>query len=303
MAESAENAQAKQETWIVGLVAMAGLACIGLVAVALVMILKQGGPMTAAAPAGVTASPVINIQTGPAAAPAGIVRPAEPAKPQANREAAQNALAAALPDKFQPSGPSVARADKPAGADASKLALPAPDKRAGVTVRGEVPAPQQARNPQPMPVRYRSTADGTVETLYAPRVTASTPLPPDKLFAESGSSGDNWDLSLIEPRSTYAIDGYRAPEGFAFFTATLVLRAKGNGVVPDLGALEVRDSEGTAYLANPELSSALPTNMAAGQEAKGTVAVLISEQAPLASFVIFVMNTGDAPVLLPLAQR
>lgn len=301
MAESMESAKPRQETWVLAIVASAGLVCVSLVAVALVLILKQGGPLPAASQPTQTANPVINVQLAPPPAPTpGITRPSEPAKPQANRGAAEDLFAHAVPGKLETTGGRLERVDQQVNNDAAKATLPAPDKKVFLRVRGEVPAPQSGKAPLPMPLRYRADATGNVNQVFASRLSANTPLPPDKLYGESGAAGAQWDVQLSEAKATYAVDGFRAPEGFVFFTATLQLRAKGSAVAPDLGAIEVRDSEGTAYLPNPELSGALPTNYAAGQESKSGLAILVSEQAPLVSLVL---NTGDAPISLPLTQR
>lgn len=303
MAENAESAK-PSETWVLAMVAAAALACISLVAVALVLILRSGGPRGGEQPT-VNFAPVITgngvVSAPPAAAPTpGITRPAEPAKPQANRGAAEDLFAHAVPGKLETSGGRVERVDQQVNNDAAKGALPAPDKKVFLRVRGEVPAPQLGRAPLPMPVRYRADATGNVDQVFASRLSADTPLPPDTLYGETGAAGAQWDLQLTDVKATHAVDGFRAPEGFVFFTATMQLRAKGSAVAPDLGSIEVRDAEGTAYLPNPELSGALPTNFAAGQQSSSGLAVLVSEQAPLSALVL---NTGDSPLTLPLAAR
>ncbi len=295
MPESTESPKIRPETWVIAGLAAAGLAAVSLVAVALVVILRQGGPAQGA----VTASPVINIQTAAAPTP-GIQRPAEPAKPQANRSSAQDPVQPALPLKLQQTG-SVSRADQQAEGAAARASLPAPDARINMLVRGQAPALPLAKRSLPMPVRYRVDAQGRVEDVYASRQAASKPLPPDRPYADSGASGAGLELQALEPRSTYALNGFTAPEGFSFFTARLQLRSKAAQAVGlDLADLELRDSDGTVYLANPELSGPLPGELPAGQQAEAVVSFLVSEQSPLSALAL---RSEGAPILLPLARR
>lgn len=297
MAESTENPKLKPETWVIAALAAAGLACVSLVAVALVLILRQSAP---APTAPVTASPVINIQTAPAPSP-GILRPSEPAKPQANRGSAQDPVHNALPLKLNTQG-SVSRADQQAEGEAARASLPSPDAKVFLRVRGQAPAPALAQAPLPMPVRYRGDAQGVVGTIYASRLSADAPLKPDRPYADTGSSGETYDLQLSQPRSTQALGGFRSPEGFSFFTAKLTVRNRSAKPAPlDLGALELRDSEGTVYLANPELSGTLPVELVPGGEASTELCFLASDQGELNALAL--RSESGAPVLLPLARR
>lgn len=296
MAENTESPKLKPETWVIAALAAAGLLCVSLVAVALVLILRQ---QSAPAPAPVTASPVINIQTGPAA-PQGILRPAEPAKPQANRGSAQDPMHNALPLKLNTQG-SVARADQQAEGEAARASLPSPDAKVFLRVRGQAPAPTQAQAPLPMPVRYRADPQGVVPGVFASRSPSNAPVVPDRPFADTGTSSPVFDLQLSAPRSTQLMGGFRAPEGFSFFTGKLKIRNRSDKNAPlDLGALELRDQENTVYLANPELSGTLPVELVPGAEAEAELCFLASDQGTLSALAL----AGDgAPVLLPLARR
>lgn len=297
MAENTESPRMRNETWVIAALAAAGLACVSLVAVALVLILRQPSGANAAP---ITASPVINIQNGPSAPTPGIVRPSEPAKPQATRSSAQDRVQPALPGRLAPIG-GVVRADQQVNDQAAKATLPSPDKKIFLRVRGEGLPPTSGRAPLPMPVRYRADAQGQVESVFASRGAANAPLPPDRPYADASSSDAQMELQLLQPRSTSALDGFRAPEGFAFFTAKLGLHNKGaQSAALDLGALEIRDADGAVYLANPELSGKLPPQLPAGEKAEASVSFLVSDQSPLAAFAL---RLGDGSVLIPLSRR
>jgi hypothetical protein len=257
-------------TWAIAGVAAAALACISLVSVGLVLVLRQGGPAT------VNANPVINIHPSPA--PAGIVRPAEPAPAQAQ---AQRAVAQEPPP--------------------GQAGLPTPASRVPLRVREQVFAPGTGKSPLPMPVRYRADTQGRVEGVFASRQDANAPAAPDRSYADSGTSGAQMELQLLQPRSTQALKGYRAPQGFSFFTGRVQLRSRAaQALALDLGAFEVRDNDGAAYLANPELSAPLPPELAPGQMAEVELSFLVSDQAGLSALVL---QTGGAPLQIPLARR
>lgn len=272
MAESTESPKL-----LAGLAA-AGLACVSLVAVAMALILRQ----PPAAPA-VTANPVINIQ------------PAQPAL-------AVNRPSVGEPVPAVPAGPAAPvpprRADAQGG-PAAGAALPAPDQKVFLRVRGDAAPTHPGGGPLPMPVR--ADAQGRVAGVYASRQAANAPLPPDRPYADSGASGARWDLEMLQPRSTQALQGFRAPQGFSFFTARL--RVRNRSAQPqalDLGAFEVRDSGGAVYLANPELSGPLPGQMGPGQQAEAGISFLVSDASPLSALAL---RDEGAAVLVPLARR
>jgi hypothetical protein len=258
-------------TWAVAGVAAAALACISLVSVGLVLVLRQGGPAT------VNANPVINIHPSPA--PAGIVRSSPPAPSQAQAVRAV--------------------AQEPAQGQAG---LPTPATRVPLRVREQVFAAGTGKAPLPMPpVRYRADTQGRVEGVFASRQDANAPAAPDRSYADTGASGAQMELQLLQPRSTQALKGYRAPQGFSFFTGRVQLRSRAaQSLALDLGAFEVRDSDGAAYLANPELSAPLPAELAPGQTAEAELSFLVSDQAGLSALVL---QAAGAPLQLPLARR
>jgi hypothetical protein len=110
------------------------------------------------------------------------------------------------------------------------------------------------------------------------------------------------DLQVQDPRSTGRLDGYYAPEGFSFFTANVTLRNVGTEPVKvDLGAFEIRDADGTPYLANPELSQGIAEGGLASQASlQATLSFLVSDASPLSSLVL---NLPEGPVQLTLSRR
>lgn len=299
MAENSESPRMQSDTWVIAALAAAGLACVSLVAVALVLILRQ--PAAGGVAPAVNANPVINIQTGPAPTAASSAKAVETAQPLAVRSSAQDFVQPALPGRMAPSLGGVVRADQQVNDAAAKAALPAPDKKVFLRVRGEASPPTSGRAPLPMPVRYRADAKGQVTDVFASRQAANAPLPPDRPYADGTVAGSALELQLQQPRSTAALDGFRAPEGFSFFTAKLGLHNKGAATAAlDLGALEIRDADGAVYLANPELSGSMPAQLPAGQRAELQVSFLVADASPLSALAL---REGDGAVLLPLTRR
>lgn len=301
--EGTPNEASKQrpETWVIAAVAAAALLCVTLVAVALAAILVRGG---AGSGAPVNANPVITINTAPPSAPSnGIVRPSEPAKPQATRSSAQDIRQAALPGtQGKPGADQLERADPQARPDAAKRSLPSGDPKVFLRVRGDAPSLYRGQSALPMPVNYRADADGKVQAVYASRIPANKPLPPDQSYQVKSVSQAGVELQIQGARSTSSMDGYTAPEGFQFFTGKLRVQNKSaNAIRVGADEIELHDQDGAVYLANPELSQGLPTSpLPAGESAEATISVLVGASSPLTSLAL---NSGQGSIVLPLARQ
>src|SRR5262249_7631956 len=142
-------------------------------------------------------------------------------------------------------------------------------------------------------VRYSPDIHSNVAAVFAakepPKADPRFSYSPDVAFAESGSRGKSLDLQLSNPRKTSAVDGYRAPKDFQFFSAKLSMKNQGaQPVALRLDDLEVHDADGVRYLANPELLvGAWPEpTLGAGAEAQLELSFLVPESSPLTELAV-----------------
>ena len=293
------------ELWVLAALAAAGLLCVCGLAVALVLILGKGS----AAPAN-QANPVINI--GVPAAPAAPAKVETPSRPPAQRDAAQDVRATALPlggsSQIRRSK-DVVRAEtqappSPAFPHENPIGFPG-GKRVYLRVRTVGDSDYNGRQALPMPVRYSPDATGKVVKVFASAAPAGGPAdlaPPVQTFADNSATQAGWGLALSNAHATPTLDGYRSPDGFRFFTARV--RATNQSQSPaDLQAdrFEVRDNDGVRYLSNPELNAGFPQDvLAPGGRADLTLSFLVPDTAELRSVALL---TDTAPVLLPLAKQ
>jgi hypothetical protein len=160
----------------------------------------------------------------------------------------------------------------------------------------------------PMPVRYSPDIHGNVAAVFASQDSAKADprfsYAPDVAFTESGSRGKSLDLQLSNPRKTSAVDGYRAPKDFQFFSAKLRIANQGSQPVAlKLDDLEIHDADGVRYLANPELlvGSWPEPSLGAGAEAQLEVSFLVPEASPLTELAV--QEAPGQALLLPLQAR
>jgi hypothetical protein len=305
------------ELWVLAALAAAGLLCVCGLAVALVLILGRGS-----AGAGNQVNPVINVgvpSTAAAAAPNGPSRDV-PAKPQAERDAAQDVRASALPGALATPTPVKPQREKEL-VRAETQAPPSPPfppadpsrplpggKLIYLRVRSVGDTTYNGQQALPMPIRYSPDATGKVDKVFAsPAAALPGPadlLPPAQTFADTSADQGGWSLSLTNAHATPALDGYRSPDGFRFFTARVhaVNQSKSPaGLVAD--SFEIRDSDGVRYLSNPELNAGFPPDvLPGGGGADLTLSFLVPASADLRA-VALVPDTGTAPVLLPLSKQ
>jgi hypothetical protein len=305
------------ELWVLAALAAAGLLCVCGLAVALVLILGRG---SAGVPSN-QANPVINIGVAPTvqAAPAGPSRDV-PAKPQAERDAAQDVRASALPGVLATPTPVKPQREKEL-VRAETQAPPSPPfppadpsrplpggKLIYLRVRSVGDSTYNGQQALPMPIRYSPDATGKVDKVFASPAAAlpgpSDLLPPSQTFADTSADQAGWGLSLSNAHATPALDGYRSPDGFRFFTARVhaVNQSRSPaGLVAD--SFEIRDSDGVRYLSNPELNAGFPPDdLPSGGSADLTLSFLVPASADLRA-VALVPDTGTAPVLLPLSKQ
>jgi hypothetical protein len=289
----------QQELWVVAGLAVAALICVSGLAIALVVLLGRSQGASApiqisnignSAPAAVEPAP----RTAPAAA-AGIQRPYEPAKPQADRVSAMDRSQPALPGVLATptitSGQrkvALTRAD-PASPPSPNIE-PTPDPRkVFFRVRADAASLYRGEKALPMPVRYNADAQGRVKGVFAAREAAGPDAAKfsyaqDVPFVEAGVRGQSLDVQLGTPRKTAAVDGFRAPKEFQFFTAKLTIANQGTQAVPlSVGNVEVCDTDGVCYLANPELVvGAWPeAPLAPGAQIAAELSFLVPESSPL----------------------
>jgi hypothetical protein len=313
--------KAGQEFWALVALGAVALVCFTLLAVGLALILSRSGGQAPISISNIGNGAAPAVAALPAPAPGGIQRPWEPAKPQSERAPAMDRSQPALPGLVaSPTPPSgqrqlaLTRADPPSP---PSPALPTPQPTPAPTVdpfkvyfrvRADPTSLYEGQKALPMPVRYVPDAHGAVAAVYASRdVSASAErfsYSPDVAFAESGVSGRQLDVQVSQPRKTSSVDGYRAPKGFQFFTATLTFKDRGREPVAlQVDDLEVHDVDGLRYLANPELVvGAWPQpSLAAGAEAKVEMSFLVPESSPLKELAV--QEAPGQMALVPLLAR
>ncbi len=310
--ESPSRPKAGQEFWALAALGSAALICLSLLAVALAVVLRGNS--------GGTAAPVQNIANIGTTAPnpgvnaGGIQRPAEPTKPQSERASAMDRTQPALPGVVATVTPqgglrkmALTRADPPSPPSPSILPTPDP-RKVFFRVRADAASLYQGQKALPMPIRYAPDAHGKVAEVFASHEPAKTDprfsYAPDVAFTESGVRGHSLDLQLTQPRKTSSVDGFRAPQGFQFFTAKLRMGNQGaQPVAVRVDDLEVHDADGVRYLVNPELVvGAWPAPaLAPKAEALVEVSFLVPESSPLKELAV-----QEAPgqwALVPLQAR
>jgi hypothetical protein len=309
------------ELWVLAALAAAGLLCVCGLAVALVLILGRGS-----AGAGNQVNPVINVgvpATGAAqAAPSGPSRDV-PSKPQAERDAAQDVRASALPGVLATPTPVKPQREKEL-VRAETQAPPSPafppadparplpgGKLIYLRVRSVGDTTYNGQLALPMPIRYSPDATGKVDKVFASPAPApagaggpSDLAPPSQTFADTSAEQAGWGLTLSNAHATPALDGYRSPDGFRFFTARVhaVNQSKSPaGLLAD--SFEIRDSDGVRYLSNPELNAGFPPDvLPSGGAADLTLSFLVPDSAELRA-VALLPDNASAPVLLPLSKQ
>ncbi|HTB34017.1 MAG TPA: hypothetical protein VK842_04090 [bacterium] len=305
------------ELWVLAALAAAGLLCVCGLAVSLVLILGRGS-----AGAGNQVNPVINVGVAPTvpAAPSGPSRDV-PAKPQAERDAAQDVRASALPGvlatptpvKLQREKELVRAETQPPPSPPFPPADPSRPLPGGkliyLRVRSVGDTSYKGQQALPMPIRYSPDATGKVDKVFASPAPAAAAAagpadlaPPTQTFADTSADQAGWGLTLSNAHATPALDGYRAPDGFRFFTARV--HAVNQGQSPaglQADNFEIRDADGVRYLSNPELNAGFPADdLAAGAGADLTLSFLVPDSAELRALALL---TGTAPVLLPLSKQ
>jgi hypothetical protein len=312
------------ELWVLAALAAAGLLCVCGLAVALVLILGRGS-----AGAGNQVNPVINVGVPSTAAaqpvPGGPSRDL-PAKPQAERDAAQDVRASALPGVLATPTPVKLQREKEL-VRAETQAPPSPafppadpsrplpgGKLIYLRVRSVGDTTYNGQQALPMPIRYSPDATGKVDKVFASPAAAlpggavpsgpSDLAPPTQTFANTSAEQAGWGLTLSNAHATPALDGYRSPDGFRFFTAHVhaINQSKSPaGLVAD--SFEIRDSDGVRYLSNPELNAGFPPDvLPSGAAADLTLSFLVPDSAELRS-VALLTDLDAAPVLLPLSKQ
>jgi hypothetical protein len=305
-----------QEFWALVALGAVALICFTLLAVGLALILSRN----AAAPAPIQISNIGN-SAAPAAAAAqgmpGIQRPSEPVKPQSERASAMDRTQPALPGLLaSPTPPSsqrqvaFTRADPPSP-PSPPLPTPQPVSDAHkiyFRVRADPTNLYGGQKALPMPVRYVAGIDGKVNGVFASKdVSASADrfsYSPDVPFAESGVRGAVLDIQLSQPRKTSSVDGFRAPKGFQFFTAKFHISNEGaNAAALKVDDLEVHDSDGLRYLANPELVVGRwpDPSLAPAAVLDAEMSFLVPETSPLKE--IAVQEAPGQMAVVPLQAR
>jgi hypothetical protein len=284
----------RTESWVVAAVAVVALLCVTLLAMA-VLSLPGRGSSSSVSPAASPAS-VINqyINTvAPAATPAGSATALPSVGAIERSKAVDTRVERSLPIEKLGALPSRAA---PEGRGQT---LPSPEKKIFLRVREPAPQLYGGKAALPMPVVRARMVDGAA--VYASTQAPANPAP-DLAYADGGARGADLELTIDNPRSTGHLQGYYAPEGFTFFTGKLSVRNLGaQPVMLDLGAFELRDAEGTPYLANPELSEFFQEGpLASGGVFRTTLSFLVSTAVPLQALVL---STPDASVSLPLHRR
>jgi hypothetical protein len=163
-------------------------------------------------------------------------------------------------------------------------------------VRGLPAGPANMKGPVPFRVRqYQAAADGRVAAVYADKpaagqknADAAYSFLPDKVFSPSASKGKGFSVNVVAPRKSSMVNGLRAPKGFQFFVAELLVDNFGSQPLSlDPDAFEVRDSEALGYPGAPELLGAtFPRQpMPGGAKANFQVAFLVPADVSLVALV------------------
>ena len=291
-----------QEFWALIALGVAAMVCLVLVALAMAFMLRGNSVPNisvgnvGAGPQGLAPLPA----PAPAVAPNGIQRPYEPAKPQGERASAMDRTQPALPGLLaSPTPPSgqrkvvLNRADPPSPPSPSPQPTADP-RKVYFRVRADPNSLYAGQKPLPMPVRYSPDIHSKVTAVYASKEGAQPDAErfsyaPDVAFAESGVRGTALDIQLTQPRKTASVDGFRAPKGFQFFTGKVRISNQGSQPVAlKVDDLEVHDSEGVRYLANPELviGDWPQPSLGAGAELNVELSFLVPEASPLKELAV-----------------
>lgn len=301
-----ESPRPRQEIWVVAALAGTALVCLSALAMALVFILGRSN----AAPASTVqnmGNPVINIGAM-APAPASIQRPSEPAKPQANRNAAQDVAAAALPGVLAtPTAVAGKREKQLVRAETASVpapSFPTPVVATKYRVRGDAPNLYTGDKALPFPIRYAAgeKKDQPAEVVFGKAPEGVSTLPADVVYSDAGVSAGGLDVQLSHPRKTMVGGAYRAPEGFWFFTTDIRVENKGQSAVA-VAPLNfvLHDAEDAKSMGLPEWSSGLPeAPLQTGAVAEGTLSFLAYDGIELKELVL---AGPDQPVLIPLAKK
>jgi hypothetical protein len=288
-----------QEFWAIVTLGVTALICFGLMAIGLALIFSRG-----AAPS-INNSTVVNAAgpaTAPALTPTGIRRPSEPSEQMA--PALPGAKLGGLPAQGVQRKIAITRADPP-----SPPSPPTTDpRRVYFRVRSQPAGLFPSNDAPPMPVRYAPDMRFNVAAVYASpepeKKDERFSYTPDVVFTESGTRGQSLDLQLTQPRKTAAVDGYRAPKGFQFFTAKLHVGNQGaQPVALKVDDLEVHDAEGVRYLANPELVVGVWPSPSLAPKASLDVEIsfLVPEESPLKELAV--QEAPGQTALVPLQAR
>ena len=233
--------------------------------------------------------PLIAINNGSnnqGALPAQETRPVTNSSPASGIVSSANRAPAAVNRMAAPSGAQVP----------AYYATLNPVSKVQFRVRGLPGGPVNMKGPVPFRMRqYQAAADGRVVTVYADKpvvgqkdADAVYSFLPDVSFSPSASKGKGISVNVVAPRKSAMVNGLRAPKGYQFLVAELLVSNFGSeSLALDPEAFEVRDKEDISYLVNPELLGAgFPRQpLPGGAQASFQIAFLVPADATLVSLV------------------